>query len=68
MSIQHCFNCDREIDTDFDCEHFDVCGKEEIETIVPIKGKRIYNKWYKEIWWWLQEKVIILLDKIHLIK
>lgn len=68
MSIQHCFNCDREIDTDFDVEHFDMCGKEEIETIAPYRGKRIYNKWYKEIWWWLQEKIAILLDKTHLIK
>jgi len=29
MSIQYCFNCDTYIDTDFDAEHFDECGKEE---------------------------------------
>ena len=23
MSIQYCFYCDRQIDTDFDAEHFD---------------------------------------------
>lgn len=134
MSIQHCFNCDRDIDTDYDVEHFetcgypewvcdscgvkanrltqekrlgskfdimkfkrkfsvstyhagicDVCGKKEYvteprdffypdftlldkEPISTIKGKRVFNKWYKEVWWWLQERVIILLDKIHLIK
>lgn len=26
MSIQHCFNCDKDIDTDFDAEHFEGCG------------------------------------------
>lgn len=29
MSIQYCFNCDRYIDTDFDAEHFDECGKDD---------------------------------------
>ncbi len=22
-----------------------------------IWGKRVYNKWYKEIWWWIQENI-----------
>lgn len=42
-------------------------GVEVITTIRP-NSNRVYNKWYKELWWWLQEKVIILLDKIRLIK
>lgn len=29
MSIQHCFTCDRDIDTDFDSEHFEVCQEEQ---------------------------------------
>ena len=29
MSIQYCFNCDNYIDTDFDAEHFDECGKDD---------------------------------------
>lgn len=29
MSIQHCFNCDTDIDTDNDVEHFDMCYTKE---------------------------------------
>lgn len=25
MSIQHCFNCDTDIDTDTNAEHFEMC-------------------------------------------
>ena len=25
MSIIHCFNCNSDIDTDYDMEHFDLC-------------------------------------------
>lgn len=67
MSISYCHNCNKYIDEDFDVEHFEVCGVEE-EKVSTIVGKRIFNKWYKELWWWLQEQVVILLDKIHLIK
>lgn len=38
MSIQRCENCDKHIDTDYDAEHFDVCGKEEQE---PGQGLEI---------------------------
>ena len=33
MSMQHCFHCDNDIDTDFDAEHFEVLedGKTECE-------------------------------------
>lgn len=38
MSMQYCHNCDKHIDTDYDAEHFDVCGKEEQE---PGQGLKI---------------------------
>ena len=39
MSIQYCFNCDRYIDTDYDVEHFDECGKDEEEEVEEKKEK-----------------------------
>ncbi len=43
MSMQYCHNCDKHIDTDYDAEHFDVCGKEEqIEDFMM----RFTDAWY----------------------
>lgn len=30
MSMIHCWECDKDIDTDFDADHADTCGKEEV--------------------------------------
>lgn len=36
MSIMHCNNCDRDIDTDFNAEHFDECDwRSEYKEIEP---------------------------------
>ena len=43
MSMQHCFHCDNDIDTDFDAEHFEVmedgktmCEKESLDWETPF--------------------------------
>jgi len=39
MSIQHCFNCDRDIDTDYNAEHFEEC-KDSLQVLVEtLTGK-----------------------------
>lgn len=37
MSIQYCKNCDREIDTDFNVEHFD----DEMRCVKPVRRLRV---------------------------
>lgn len=31
MSVVYCENCDKNIDTDFDAEHFEMCAGEHFE-------------------------------------
>lgn len=38
MSIQRCENCDKHIDTDRDCDHFDVCGVDSELRVYPPFG------------------------------
>ncbi len=44
MSIIICKHCSKHIDTDFDCEHEEVCGeelKEKIRTELAEKGEAL---------------------------
>ncbi len=48
MSIQHCFNCDNDIDTDKDSEHFSICKDPAAVSLGSKGGQARARKYSKE--------------------
>lgn len=40
MSMMYCDSCDKQIDTDFNAEHFDECAKQEAEELAYSQRRR----------------------------